>query len=132
MPPPVSRPIVHCDSGRLTVSTAEGWIYTEAGSSAGGAAGVGAAALPVERNALFRRALRRLAAFRWMIPRFAALSTAEIRLRTVFSSFSPGAPAILFCILRRRVRTLRLRRERFVVWRERFAADLVLAMSGKA
>src|SRR5206468_8879854 len=36
-----------------------------------------------------------------------------------------------FCIVRRRVITLRLRSERFNVWRVRLAADLVLAIDYK-
>ena len=62
-----------------------------------------------------------------MIPRLAALSIAEM---------TPGIPSKLdtseeracFCIVRRRVTTLRLRSDRFNVWRARLAADFVLAM----
>jgi hypothetical protein len=66
-------------------------------------------------NALFKRALRRFAAFLWMMPRLAALSIAEI---IAWTSFASGFDAVLempFCIFRRRVSTLRLRRERKVV-----------------
>src|SRR5436309_7892463 len=62
-----------------------------------------------------------------MIPRLAALSIAEM---------TPGIPSKLgtseertcFCIVRRRVPTLRLRSDRFNVWRARLVADLVLAI----
>src|ERR1043166_8567936 len=63
-----------------------------------------------------------------MMPRLAALSIAEIIACTSLASgFEPGAETP-FCILRRRVSTLRLRSERTVVWRARFEADLVLAI----
>src|SRR3954452_6379384 len=62
-----------------------------------------------------------------MMPRFVALSTAEIRDRTSFASFC-SAPATVLLILRSRVSTRRLRRERTAVWRARLEADLVLAM----
>ncbi len=75
-----------------------------------------------------RRALRRRAAFLWMMPRLAALSTAEISSRTPVTSGVPVLLETALCILRRRVSTLRLRRERRVVWRARLEADLVLAM----
>ncbi len=65
-----------------------------------------------------------------MIPRLAALSSAEIRARPLFGSLSPVAVAMAFCIFRKRVRTVRLRRLRAAVCRARFEADLVLAMSG--
>jgi hypothetical protein len=64
---------------------------------------------------LFRRALRRFAAFLWMMPRLAALSIAEIIARTLLASGCDPALEIPFCIFRKRVRTLRLRRERTVV-----------------
>ena len=58
----------------------------------------------------------------------AALSMAEIMACTsFFSGFAPAAETP-FCIPRRRVRTLRLRRERWVVCRARLEADRVLAM----
>jgi hypothetical protein len=38
------------------------------------------------------------------------------------------AERTVFCILLRRVTALRLRSDRFIVWRARFAADLVLAI----
>src|SRR5436305_195234 len=60
-----------------------------------------------------------------MMPRLAALSIAEIIARTSLASGFADTP---FCIRRRRVMTVRLRRERFVVWRARLAADRVLAM----
>ena len=50
-----------------------------------------------------------------MMPRFAALSIAEIIACTSLDSgFDPEAET-LFCKFRRRVRTLRLRSERIVV-----------------
>ena len=63
-----------------------------------------------------------------MIPRLAALSIAEM---------TPGIPSNLdtseeracFCIVRRRVTTLRLRSDRFNVWRARLTADFVLAIA---
>ena len=63
-----------------------------------------------------------------MIPRLAALSIAEM---------TPGIPSKLgtseeracFCIVRRRVTTLRLRSDRFNVWRARLTADFVLAIA---
>lgn len=62
-----------------------------------------------------------------MIPRLAALSIAEISARIRFTSgFSEEC--VLFCIFRKRVTTLRLRSDRFKVWRARLAADLVLAI----
>lgn len=62
------------------------------------------------------------------MPRLAALSIAEIIVRTSFASgFAPPA-GMFFCIRRSRVRTLRLRRDRLVVWRARLEADRVLAM----
>jgi hypothetical protein len=45
----------------------------------------------------------------------AALSIAEIIARTLFASGCEPALEIPFCIFRKRVRTLRLRRERTVV-----------------
>ena len=64
---------------------------------------------------LFKRALRRFAAFLWIMPRLAALSIAEIMACTSFVSGFDPALEIPFCIFRSRVRTLRLRRERIVV-----------------
>src|SRR6476620_4157967 len=67
-----------------------------------------------------------------MMPRLAALSMAEIIAWTSLpSGFAPPAAGMLFCIPRRRVRTLRLRRERRVVCRARLEADRVLAMIQK-
>ena len=77
---------------------------------------------------LLRRALRRLAALRWMIPRLAALSIAEMT-RRISSAFGAGAERIGFCRLRRCALTLRFRSARLCVWRERLAADLVLAIA---
>jgi hypothetical protein len=64
---------------------------------------------------LFKRALRRFAAFLWIMPRLAALSIAEIIACTSFVSGFGPALEMFFCIFRNRVRTLRLRRERSVV-----------------
>jgi len=44
------------------------------------------------------------------------------------SKFGISEERTCFCIVRRRVTTLRLRSERFDVWRVRLAADLVLAI----
>ncbi len=77
---------------------------------------------------LFKRAFRRFAAFLWIMPRLAALSMAEIIACTSFASGFAAAAEIPFCILRRRVRTLRLRSERTVVRRARLEADFVLAI----
>src|SRR5436190_8714371 len=66
-----------------------------------------------------------------MIPRLAALSIAEIIEWTSFASGFAPATEIPFCIPRSRVSTVRLRRERLVVWRARLEADRVLAMVGK-
>ena len=66
-------------------------------------------------NNLSNLALRRRAAFLWMIPRLAALSIAEIIPCT---SFVAGFVAVLempFCILRKRVMTFRLREARTLV-----------------
>src|SRR3984893_5030270 len=63
-----------------------------------------------------------------MMPRLAALSMAEIIACTFFASGLAPTAETPFCIPRRRVRTLRLRRERWVVWRGRLEADRVLAM----
>src|SRR5438067_13312726 len=62
-----------------------------------------------------------------MIPRFAALSIAEITAR-IPSKLGISEERTCFCIVRRRVTTLRLRSERFNVWRVRLAADLVLSI----
>jgi hypothetical protein len=78
-------------------------------------------------SALLSRALRRFAAFSWMIPRLAALSIAETRARICSGLAVCEEPAV-FCIVRRRVTTLRFRSDRFIVWRARLAADLVLAI----
>ena len=78
------------------------------------------------RSAL-RRALRRFAALRWMIPRFAALSRAEIKLR-ICSAFGFASPRLRFCKERRRVRTPRFCVARLTDCRERFSADAVLAI----
>src|ERR1700730_7374723 len=74
-----------------------------------------------------KRALRRRAALRWMTPLFAARSMAEIRSRILSGSVLSPAPAP-FCKVRRRLRALRLRSDRFKVCRARFAADLVFAI----
>jgi hypothetical protein len=81
-------------------------------------------------SALFSRALRRSAALRWMTPFLAALSIAEIAART-WSAVRSGAKRICFCSLRRCVLTLRLRTARRSVCRDRFAADLVLAIGNR-
>jgi len=47
------------------------------------------------------------------------------------SKFGVFEERTCFCIVRRRVTTLRLRSERFNVWRVRLAADLVLAIDYK-
>lgn len=78
-------------------------------------------------SALLSRALRRFAAFSWMIPRLAALSIAETRAR-ICSGLDVCAERTVFCIVRRPVRTLRLRSDRFAVCRARLAADVVLAI----
>ena len=78
-------------------------------------------------NALLSRALRRFAAFSWIIPRLAALSIAEISVRTC-SGLGVCAERTVFCIVRRRVTTLRLCSDRFTVWRARLAADFVFAI----
>jgi len=59
-------------------------------------------------------ALLRLAALRWMVPRFAALSMAEIKARACVRSIS-FEERVRFFKLRNCVRMLRLRRERFAV-----------------
>src|SRR5256886_6128679 len=63
-----------------------------------------------------------------MMPRLAALSMAEIIACTSFASGLAPAAETPFCIPRRRLRTLRLRRARLMVWRARLEADRVLAM----
>ncbi len=65
-----------------------------------------------------------------MILRFAALSIAEMTAR-IPSKLGISEERTCFCIVRRRVTTLRLRSERFNVCRVRFAADLVLAIDYK-
>ena len=62
-----------------------------------------------------------------MIPRLAALSIAEISARTC-SGLGVCTERTVFCIVRRCVTTLRLRSDRFTVWRARLAADLVFAI----
>ena len=62
-----------------------------------------------------------------MIPRLAALSIAEISVRS-WSGLGVCAERTVFCIVRRWVTTLRFRSDRFTVWRARFAADLVFAI----
>ncbi len=62
-----------------------------------------------------------------MIPRLAALSIAEMTAR-ICSVFGVSEERACFCIVRRRVTTLRLRSDRFSVWRARLAADFVLAI----
>ena len=62
-----------------------------------------------------------------MIPRLAALSIAEISVRTC-SGLGVCTERTVFCIVRRRVTTLRLRSDRFTVWRARLAADFVFAI----
>jgi len=62
-----------------------------------------------------------------MMPRFAALSIAEMTPR-ISSKLDTSEERACFCIVRRRVTTLRLRSDRFNVWRARLAADFVLAM----
>jgi hypothetical protein len=78
-------------------------------------------------SALLSRALRRFAAFSWMIPRLAALSIAETSARTC-SGLGVWVERTVFCIVRRPVTTLRLRSDRFIVWRARLAADFVFAI----
>lgn len=62
-----------------------------------------------------------------MIPRFAALSIAEMTAR-IPSKLGIFEERTCFCIVRKCVTTLRLRSERFNVWRVRLAADFVLAI----
>jgi hypothetical protein len=62
-----------------------------------------------------------------MIPRLAALSIAEMIAR--ISTADAGVERIRFCRLRRRALTLRFRSARLCVWRDRFAADFVLAIA---
>ena len=121
------------EAGQLLLQKSEPANYAASGvvagvvAGAGAAAGAAAGALAAIR-ALFKRALRRFAALRWMMPRFAALSTAEINSRTPVASAVPVPLETCLCILRRRVSTLRLRSERRAVWRARLPADFVLAM----
>jgi len=63
-----------------------------------------------------------------MMPRFAALSISEMTLRIPFK-LGTSEERVCFCIVRRRVTTLRLRSDRFNVWRARLAADFVLAIA---
>ena len=81
-------------------------------------------------SALLSRALRRLAAFRWMIPRFAALSIAAMAAR-ICSAPGFSEERTCFWIVRSRVTELRLRSDRFKVWRARLEADLVLAIANQ-
>jgi hypothetical protein len=62
-----------------------------------------------------------------MIPRLAALSIAEINAQ-IWSELGVCVERACFCMVRRRVTALRLRSDRFKVWRARFVADLVLAI----
>src|SRR5207244_1300026 len=62
-----------------------------------------------------------------MMPRLAALSSEEIRPR-ICSTSGLAEPRTRFCSVRKRVRTLRFWFARVSDCRERFAADLVLAM----
>src|SRR5205809_6396739 len=62
-----------------------------------------------------------------MIPRLAALSIAEINPR-ICSALGLCVERTCFCMVRKRVTTLRLRSDRFNVWRARLVADLVLAI----
>lgn len=62
-----------------------------------------------------------------MIPRLAALSIAETSAR-IWSALAVCVERTLFCIVRRPVTTLRLRSDRFTVWRARLPADFVLAI----
>ncbi len=98
-----------------------------AAGSAARCAGAAAAGLAAAPTNFFSRALRRFAAFLCRIPRFAALSIAEIMERTSPASRC-SVPASFLPMLRNRVRTLRLRSVRTVVWRARLPADFVLAM----
>ena len=61
------------------------------------------------------------------MPRFAALSIAEMTAR-ICSGLGVCSERTGFSIVRRRVRTLRLRSDRFTVWRARLEADLVFAI----
>jgi hypothetical protein len=62
-----------------------------------------------------------------MMPRFAALSMAEIKVR-ISSGFALLPAAVRFCSVRSLLDTLRLRSERFAACRARFAAVFVFAM----
>jgi hypothetical protein len=62
-----------------------------------------------------------------MIPRLAALSIAAMAAR-IWSALGVPDERTCFCIVRSRATALRLRSDRFKVWRARLAADLVLAM----
>ena len=62
-----------------------------------------------------------------MIPRLAALSIAAIAAR-ICSALGFSEERNWLWMVRSRVTTLRLRSDRFNVWRARLAADLVLAM----
>ena len=62
-----------------------------------------------------------------MIPRLAALSIAEIKVR-IWSAFEDSFERAVFCMVRKRASALRLRSVRFNAWRDRLAADFVLAM----
>jgi hypothetical protein len=62
-----------------------------------------------------------------MIPRLAALSIAAMAAR-ICSALGVPEECTCFCIVRSRATALRLRSDRFKVWRARLEADLVLAM----
>ena len=63
-----------------------------------------------------------------MIPRLAALSIAEMTAR-ISSAFGVDVARVRFRRLRRCALTLRFRSARLCVWRERLAADFVLAIA---
>ena len=65
-----------------------------------------------------------------MIPRFAALSIAEISVR-IWSASGFSVERAAFCIVRKRVTALRFRSVRLIFWRDRLAADFVLAIGDK-
>ena len=65
------------------------------------------------------------------MPRLAALSIAEIIPCKSFAAGFASRSEMAFCIFRNRVRTLRFRRDRAVVWRARLEADRVLAIREK-
>ena len=65
-----------------------------------------------------------------MIPRLAALSIAAMAAR-ICSALGFSEERTWLWIVRSRVTTLRLRSDRFKVWRARLAADLVLAIANQ-